>query len=659
MLRSSTLFAATLGTFLAIMAVAVVPLWGQPVGETPGTGIGSLFGNSLQGPNKVVSVSAWLSPPADGKPARLSVTATMQPGWHIYSLTQPPGGPRATAIKLEPSSAYRLAGAFQPNVPPEKKQEPVFDNLMVESHHGSITWEAPLEIAPGVDPATLKITGAVNAQPCDVKSCLPPQDFAFVATLKDSRGGPPPDASVVPVPKGAPPGDIFAPPAAEPLPQGNIARLDLDHLEISANERLRATPLWLAAGMGFLGGLILNVMPCVLPVIGLKILSFVEQAGHSRRRAMELNIWYSLGLVAVFMVLATLAVFARYSIGEIFQLAGFQITLAAVVFAMALSFLGVWEVPIPGFVGSGKAAEWGQKEGAAGAFSKGVLTTILATPCIGPFWGSALAWSVAQTPARAYAVFASAGLGMASPYLLLGAVPELLRFVPRPGAWMETFKQIMGFVLLGTVVYLLTFFRWADVVPTVGLLFGLWAACWWIGRIPATATFDAKTRGWLGAAAFAAVVWIVMFPGIDGVVSGRFAFGGLREAMQSRLDGTGWRPYSRAALEESVASGKSVLIDFTADWCLTCKTLEAQVLNTAPVSQAIEAAGVVTMKADWTHGDPEVTAMLDTLGSKQVPVIAIFPAADPNRPIVLRDGYTQASLLDALKTAGASKRSDR
>ncbi|MCX7426634.1 MAG: thioredoxin family protein, partial [Planctomycetia bacterium] len=140
---------------------------------------------------------------------------------------------------------------------------------------------------------------------------------------------------------------------------------------------------------------------------------------------------------------------------------------------------------------------------------------------------------------------------------------------------------------------------------------------------------------------------------------GRFAFGGLREAMQSRLDGTGWRPYSRAALEESVASGKSVLIDFTADWCLTCKTLEAQVLNTAPVSQAIDAAGVVTMKADWTHGDPEVTAMLDTLGSKQVPVIAIFPAADPNRPIVLRDGYTQASLLDALKTAGASKRSDR
>ncbi|MCX7429264.1 MAG: protein-disulfide reductase DsbD family protein [Planctomycetia bacterium] len=361
MLRFSTPFAATMGTLLAIMAVAVGPLWGQPVGGTPGTGIGSLFGNSLQGPNKVVSVSAWLSPPADGKPARLSVTATVQPAWHIYSLTQPPGGPRATAIKLEPSSAYRLAGAFQPNVPPEKKQEPVFDNLTVESHHGSVTWEAPLEIAPGVDPATLKITGAVNAQPCDAKSCLRPQDFAFTATLEDSRGGPPPDASVVPVPTESPSRDIFAPPAAEPLPQGNIARLDLDHLDISANERLRATPLWLAAGMGFLGGLILNVMPCVLPVIGLKILSFVEQAGHSRRRAMELNVWYSLGLVAVFMVLATLAVFARYSIGEIFQLAGFQITLAAVVFAMALSFLGVWEVPIPGFVGSGKAAEWGQK----------------------------------------------------------------------------------------------------------------------------------------------------------------------------------------------------------------------------------------------------------------------------------------------------------
>ena len=147
MLRSSTPFAATMGTLLAIMAVAVGPLWGQPAGETPGTGIGSLFGNSLQRPNKVCLGLRLVFCTGRRQAGRLAITASMLPPWHIYSITQPPGGPPATKITLTPSSAYRLAGALTANPPPETKPEPPFNNLMVESHRGSVTWRAPLNCA--------------------------------------------------------------------------------------------------------------------------------------------------------------------------------------------------------------------------------------------------------------------------------------------------------------------------------------------------------------------------------------------------------------------------------------------------------------------------------------------------------------------------------
>ena len=227
---------------------------------------------------------------------------------------------------------------------------------------------------------------------------------------------------------------------------------------VRENVRKEAVDLGIMGAIfaGFLGGLILNIMPCVLPVIGLKILSFVEQAGHNRRRALMLNVWYSAGLLAVFFILASLAIGPQHlGWGELFGRPWFTITLSAVVFVMALSFMGVWEVPLPTFLGSGKTGELAAQEGAAGAFFKGVLTTFLATPCSAPIFAPALVWATAQPAWLTYTVFLSAGLGMASPYLLVGAFPALLRFLPKPGAWMETFKTFMGFVLMGTVVYLL------------------------------------------------------------------------------------------------------------------------------------------------------------------------------------------------------------
>lgn len=657
-----------------------------------------------------VSLAAEFSAPGPDGASRLFITATMKPGWHIYSITQPPGGPVRTAIKLAPSKAFKLVGDFRSSPQPEKKREAAFNNIVVESHYSSVVWHAPLVFSPGAEPAKLQIQGTVTVQPCDRSSCMPPQDLSFTAVIGSARATvdePEPKPTVgenapptQPTPmENRPSGtDDNRPPSPEGKSEekpaeGQTSVFDATKLHENVQKQLQGSLLqWMA--MGFLGGVILNLMPCVLPVIGLKILSFAQQSGCSRRQAMVLNLWYSLGLLSVFVLLATLAVMpARLGWGGLFQYAGFNVFLTVIVFAMGLSFLGVWEIPIPGFVGHGRAVELAQEEGFLGAFAKGVLTTVLATPCTGPFMGTALAWALAQPPVKTYLVFLSIGTGMASPYLVLGAFPELLRFLPKPGAWMDTFKQVMGFVLLGTVAYILTFLPWPYAAPTVALLFATWAGCWWINRAGLMAPLGVRVRAWLEAVALIGVWWLILFPGIGALGIPGLRWEGLLRVMESRYElsieqeagmrlariaraGTGettptgdvtrsandgelpWQSFTtRAALEQLMREEKTVLVDFTANWCLTCKTLEAAVLNTDEVRQLVRKNGVVPLRADFTNGEPEVAAMLDLLGGRAVPVIAIFPAGRPNDLIFFRNGYTQKQILDALRRAGPSRSS--
>ncbi len=604
------------------------------------------------------TIAAVFSTQDDGKSGRLFITATIKPGWYIYqySTTRPKTGPRPTEIVVDPSPDFELTGDFQAYPPAKTKLDPGFQ-VMVQYHDGVVTWHAPLRLADSVDPARLTITGTVKYQACDPNNCIL-EAAKFVARL------------------GQPPALPAAAFDAGPDQPAGAEKFDPQRLRASVERQLAGSSLWIELALGFVGGILLNLMPCVLPVIGLKVLAFVEQAGKNRLQALMLNIWYAAGLISVFLVLASLAVFMQLGWGELFAYPGFNVAIASVIFAMGLSFLGVWEIPIPGFIGTGKAVELGQREGLTGAFAKGVITTILATPCTGPFMGSALAWAVNQPPWKTYAVFASVGLGMASPYLLIGAFPSLIRFLPKPGEWMETFKHLMGFVLLGTVVYILTFMQPAYVVPTVGLLFAIWAACWWIGRIPATADTLATLRGWAEAIAFVGLMWILLFPGLDRIVPGRFTFGGLYGVMEHRLaEQSGimspeprsgqsanqqpsseldWQPFTtRQALEELLNANKTVMIDFTADWCPTCKVLERLYLNNAETKRLIEELGIVAVKADWTHKENsvEVTEMLNLLGARSVPTLAIFPASRPNEPIVFRGGFTHRQLLDALRQA--------
>jgi thiol:disulfide interchange protein DsbD len=687
-----------LATLIAVAGTASAQFPGAPGGFGGG-------GAALGEGDRVPKMEAGFTKPAADGSAQLFISATMPEGAHTYSITQPEGGPIRSKIKVDTTADVPEIGKFVTATKPTiTHMEDAFPGVALEEQSGKVKWFAPIKLAAGVKPEGVKIEGKVMMQLCDENGCVMPKDYKFNATYqpnatpekepaKDEAKKPaapapnpqtpstnsgstsssppkvdsqlennvPPAVAISAQPQDPPSAPRAAPQRADIKWWRFTSVSDLHDLvggnfdvnAIRANVQKSETNLSITRAIlfGLLGGLILNIMPCVLPVIGLKILSFVQQSGHNRGKAFALNVWYSAGLLAVFMILASLAVGPqKLGWGQLFAETWFPITLAAVVFVMALSFMGLWEVPLPGFAASGKAGELAAQEGPVGAFFKGALTTLLATPCSAPFLAPALVWAAAQPPWLTYVVFSSVALGMASPYLIIGAFPELLRFLPKPGAWMETFKQFMGFVLMGTVVYLLTVIEPYNVIPTVGLLFALWLGCWWVGRLSPTADIWQKLRAWAFSGAFCGAVWITMFPGFKNESKDGFAFDGLATILQQRWGFTD----DNEVLEPPTAVGpKVVLVDFTADWCATCKVNEARVMRTAPVVDELKRLGVVTLKADWTHRAKalEVSKMLDVLGAKQIPVIAIFSPTNPNHPTVLRGSYTQQEILDALKNA--------
>ncbi len=520
-------------------------------------GLSELLGN--QPPvGQPITMSAEYITDASGSRGNLRIYASISEGWHLYSLTQPPGGPQRAKIELAGSNQYQIAGAWTPSVPPETSiSNDYTPPVTMESHHGNIYWEVPIVLAEGVDPAKLVIHGYLQGQACkDEGACMPLGSPAtnFVA----SYGGP--IAKTVKQlnvpPTGAASGSVVAgghaagmqAPATGAMAGGAVSGSVAAPVALPGTSALAQPNLLKYLATATLAGFILNFMPCVLPVIGLKVMSFVQQAGQSRSRVLWLNLCFVGGLMTVFMILAALAALAGWGWGGLFQLPEFSIAMACVVFVFALSFLGVWEIPSPGFVGSGKTAEMSYQEGAVGAYFKGVLTTLLATPCTGPFLGSTLTWAVKQPTPVIFGIFACLGLGMGLPYLILAMVPGLTsKILPKPGAWMDTFKQVMGFVLLFTVVWLFYSMDETYFVPTFALLISLWAACWAVGRVPITAESGVKIRTWVSASTFAAILGYLAFTNLIGEEP---------KLLFTQIDD----------IADYTQQGEHVFVDFTADY---------------------------------------------------------------------------------------------
>jgi thiol:disulfide interchange protein DsbD len=625
----------------------------------------------------VVAISSMLTRSSD-RVGQLSVTADIASGFHIYALSQPRPF-LATRITVAESKTVRVTGAFTPSRPPNIVKHATL-GVELHEYEGRVTWTAPVEFSPALG-AGLDVQGTVFAQACQADRCLAPKTYEFKASLRTDPVASPSRSGQDRTVGGADASKSIAvtPPtptdagarteAQQPADQGSSSgSFSLDRIEVAAAQS-GPDSIWAILPLAFVAGFLLNLMPCVLPVVGLKLLSFVQQSHDSRRRVLWLNVAYSAGLLSVMLVLATFAVFASLGWGEQFSSTTFSVTLAALVFAFGLSFLGIWEIPVPGFVGT--AAGPASREGYGGAFSMGVLSTLLATPCSGPFLGSALAWAIVQPAYLTYAVFALVALGMASPYLLVGLFPRLVRLLPRPGDWMVTFKQMMGFVLLVTVVYLLSFVSAPSVVPAVLVLLGVGFGCWWVGRVPLLESRGRRLRAWgIAAATVAATAWL-SFGWLEGVMARRFERDAERRVTAAAdpsgrspvfprhdRDGIAWEPFSQHRLEELVNGGKTVFVDFTADWCLTCKANEVAAIERPEVARLMRENGVVALRADKTKPAPEVDETLRRLGNKaaSIPFYAIFPSNASRKPILLDGLLTSPKpIVQAVRQAGPSR----
>jgi thiol:disulfide interchange protein DsbD len=398
--------------------------------------------------------------------------------------------------------------------------------------------------------------------------------------------------------------------------------------------------------LAFVGGLILNVMPCVLPVIALKVLGFVNQSKEEPRRVRQLGAVYGLGVLVSFLILAGLAIGAQLAggvanWGDVFRNPQFQIIITILMTLIALNLFGVFEITLGGKA-LGAASELSAKPGSPGAFFNGVLATLLATPCTAPFLGGALAFAFTQSPLVTVLVFLAAGLGLAFPFVVLCWNPRLLKLLPKPGAWMEKFKNAMGFPMLATAVWLM----WVsssreDDTLWLGLFLVVLALAAWIwGQFVQR---GARRR------ALAAMICLLLLGADYGVIlEGQLQW---RSPPQTKMAGIDWKVWSAEAVEEARRAGHPVLVDFTARSCLTCKLNLASSLEIDRTRTKLRQIGAVAFKADYTQEDPVIGQELRRFNTSGVPLVLVYSKDLVKEPQVLPTFLTPAIVLNALDQA--------
>jgi thiol:disulfide interchange protein DsbD len=400
---------------------------------------------------------------------------------------------------------------------------------------------------------------------------------------------------------------------------------------------------------GFLGGFILNLMPCVLPVISLKIFGFIQHAGQDRKRILRSGLAFIAGIFAWFIGLALLLIVLKSAGREItwaFQFTNpyFVLFMSAVVLVFALNLFGVFEISLPKAANRGVLG-WTAREGDAGSFFQGVFATVLATPCTAPFLGTALGFAFTQSGWTILLMFLAIAAGMSSPYLLLSAQPAWLRLLPKPGPWMVHVKQLMGFLLLATLLFLLWVLgaqRGVDAILWAScFLLALSVACWMKGAfLVPTASLTSRL--------VALVLMLVLVIGTGYYFIGE-KFRATKLSSAETLAQGDWQPFTPQRLENELKQGRAVFVDFTAAWCLTCKFNEASVLESSAVRDAFQRHGIVKIKADWTNADPAITKILKQFGRPGVPMYVLYPGNNAE-PILFPELLTQSLILEKLET---------
>ncbi len=396
---------------------------------------------------------------------------------------------------------------------------------------------------------------------------------------------------------------------------------------------------------GFIGGFILNLMPCVLPVISLKIFGFIQQAGKDRRAILRSGLWFVAGIFVWFLGLALLLIALKAAGHQItwatqFTNPYFVLILSVIVLVFALDLFGVFEITLPQAL-MHHLVHSAEREGEAGSFFQGLFATMLATPCTAPFLGTAVGFAFTQSGLVILAMFAAIAAGMGAPYLALSAQPGWLKFLPKPGSWMVRVKQFMGFLLLATLLFLIYVLG-----EQRGVEGAIWAsaflliiaiACWLKGA------FVLPTISFGKRAFVLSVIAILSLAGGTYFIGDKFA-----DSTAGTVAGD-WQPFTPEKLNSELAEDHVVFVDFTAAWCITCKFNEKTVLESVAVQDAFRRRGIVKLRADWTNGDPAITRILQQFGRPGVPMYVLYHGQG-GEPYLFPELLTKSMILEKLET---------
>ncbi|MBE1424801.1 thiol:disulfide interchange protein DsbD [Desulfomicrobium macestii] len=552
-------------------------------------------------------------------PVLAVLTLTPSPDWHAYGYIQ---GPSGFPTEIRATRDGQVISPLYP--PPTPGPDPLDPSLIVELYDGPTPFFIPLPDGPATVVVGIKalLCSSTTCQPIKeelelvittAKALPPAEEQDWWPRFVQAAPGPDSGLGLEPVTSG----EVAQTPAARAL----SPRYFSPGLEVHTLSK--------AAALAFLAGLILNFMPCVLPVITLKLRSFIPAADSvpkSQRLAFRThNLFFALGMMLYFLILAGIIAVTGMAWGQIFQEPAAIITLTAIVFALCLSLFGVYDLPLIDLKGKAKGVVHHPR---LESFTTGILATILATPCSGPFLGGVLAWALIQPPDIIALVLSCIGLGMASPYLAMALFPGLYRFLPKPGAWTLHLERILGFLLAATCVYLFGLLPTSEYVNVLILLWTIALSAWIWGKW--TSLSQSRTRRWSIRGIAVALV----------VLAAAFLF---------RPEGhpDPWKNFDMQQFE-TLRGQENLILDFTADWCPNCKFLEKTVLTPEKSAAFAKEHDAILMRVDLTRHDPELMALLESLGSKSIPILAIFPKGNPDSPLVLRDLFTGGQLKEAL-----------
>ncbi len=397
-----------------------------------------------------------------------------------------------------------------------------------------------------------------------------------------------------------------------------------------------ASSLWAMLAIAVLGGLILNLMPCVLPVLAMKVAGLARLAGAPSRALRISFLATSAGIVTSFLLLAAALIGLKLA-GEAvgwglqFQLPWFLAAMALVVTLFAANLWGLLEIPLPRAL-----ADAADGASASGSFATGVFATLLATPCSAPFVGTAVGFALGRGPVEIAAIFAALGIGLALPYLAIAAIPGVARVLPKPGAWMLKLRAVLGVALAGTALWLIwVLAQQAGQAAATGLAFVLGALVLGLYAVRDVAKSQARPL-LIGACAVFAVVLPLRFAETPAVWNAESAIP--------------WREFDRAAIDQAVREGKTVFVDVTADWCVTCQVNKRLVVSRGEVARRLTSGEVLAFRADWTRPDPRISAYLAEFGRYGIPFNAVYgPGARGG--VALPELLTEDAVLGAFARA--------